>query len=266
MPRSIVTSESGQKLTMNYETRQFIAIVVDPNGIGEGLPTIGFGFNMMEKYAGIPQSTLTNWVTQSEGVKVLKLPSGKTLRVTDCLVNDGNVYSVIEASDWIELAFDLLENPGRTSKSLKGKLIAFLKWFTVKGFYAEAYVGLKGNYSAKDSRVLSEWIVDRKGGIPTRNFYTDLLQSCGCIGYQYAIWTNLVYQGLFGMTAKEMKQTWDLVDGTARIARNYIPEAVALKAVAFCEDMVVRMYVDNLEQAHLEAIALTKRKFAAFLP
>ena len=80
---------------------------------------------MMEKYAGISQSTLTDWVTDSEGSKVLKLPSSKLLRVTDILATDGNTYSVIEASDWFELAVDLLVNPGRTGKGLKQKLGEF---------------------------------------------------------------------------------------------------------------------------------------------
>jgi hypothetical protein len=51
---------------------------------------------MIEKYAGIPQSTLTNWVTQSEEISALKLPSGKTFRVTQILASDGISYSVVE--------------------------------------------------------------------------------------------------------------------------------------------------------------------------
>jgi hypothetical protein len=43
--------------------------------------------------------------------------------------------------------------------------------------------------------------------------------------------------------------------------RNYIPKAEGLDAVKFCEDMVVRMFVDDLEEAHEMAVNLTKRKF-----
>lgn len=89
---------------------------------------------LLTRYAGIPQSTLTNWVTDSEGSKVLKLPSGKLLRVTDILGIDANIYSVVEATDWFELAVDLLVNPGRTAKGLKQKLGDFLRWFAVKGW------------------------------------------------------------------------------------------------------------------------------------
>ena len=49
--------------------------------------------------------------------------------------------------------------------------------------------------------------------------------------------------------------------GNPRIARNYIPEALGLDAVRFCEDMAVRMFVDSLQEAHDSAIDLTKRKY-----
>lgn len=77
----------------------------------------------------------------------------------------------------------------------------------------------------------------------------------------YGLWTNTVYKGLFGMPAAEMKQKWELMSGNPRIARNYINEEDGLAAVKFAEDMVVRMYIDDLEKAHREAIKLTVRKF-----
>jgi hypothetical protein len=58
-----------------------------------------------------------------------------------------------------------------------------------------------------------------------------------------------------------MKEVWELMDGNRRIARNYIPEALGLDAVRYCEDMTVRMFVDNLQEAHDSAIALTRRKY-----
>jgi hypothetical protein len=47
------------------------------------------------------------------------------------------------------------------------------------------------------------------------------------------------------MTAKEMKQHWNLVDGDKEIGRNHISETDGINAIAFCEDMVIRMYVDD---------------------
>jgi hypothetical protein len=200
-------------------------------------------------------------VRDSEEGKNLQLPSGMTLRVRDIPGSDGNEYSVIEATDWFELAVDLLVNPGRTGKGFRQKLGDFLKWFAVKGFYAEAYVALKGVYTDKDSRATTRWLEARQIGKIARKIYTDLLQVEGCKDYDYANWTDYVYSGLFGMTAKEMKQVWELKDGDINIARNYIPEARGLEAVAYCEDMTVRMFINDLSEAHDQAINFTKRKF-----
>jgi hypothetical protein len=251
----------GSLTKLVYEGREFEAIVIDPDGLGSGQPSVGFGFRMAERNVGIPESTLRSWVRDSEGEISLELPSGKVLRVRDILGSDGNSYSVIEASDWFTLAIDLLLNPGRTGKGLRSKLGDFIGWFAIKGFYAEAYVALKGVYDAKDSRATTKWMESRQLGIPARKLYTDLLQSQGCAAFDYANWTNRVYQGLFGMPAKEMKEVWDLMAGNKSIARNYVPEAEGLDAVRYCEDMVVRMFVDDLAEAHDMAIGIAKRKF-----
>jgi hypothetical protein len=253
--------KSGDIITICFEGKEFQIIVIDPNGLGEDQPSVGFGFRMMERNAGIPNTTLSGWVRDSEEGKTLQLPSGMTLRVRDILGSDGNEYSVIEATDWFELAVDLLVNPGRTGKGFRQKLGDFLKWFAVKGFYAEAYVALKGVYTDKDSRATTRWLEARQIGKIARKIYTDLLQAEGCKDYDYANWTDCVYSGLFGMKAKEMKQIWELMDGDVNTARNYIPEARGLEAVAYCEDMTVRMFINDLSEAHDQAINLTKRKF-----
>ena len=253
--------KKGDRITLNYEGRDFDVIVLDPNGLGPGQPSVGFGFRMADKYVGPAQSTLSDWVTGPEGERSLKLPSGKLLRVTDLIASDGNPYSIVEASDWFVLAIDLLINPGRTGKGIRAKLGDFLTWFAVKGFYAETYVALKGVYTAKDSRATTQWLEARQLGVPVRKLYTDLLQSEGCSGFAFANWTNRIYEGLFGMPAKEMKEVWQLMDGNKKVARNYIPQALGLDAVRHCEDMTVRMFVDDLVEAHDSAIALTKRKY-----
>jgi hypothetical protein len=251
----------GSLITLAYEGKEFEVIVIDPNGLGDGQPSVGFGFRMAERYAGIPQPTLSGWVIEKEALKALQPPSGKTFRVIDILAVDGNTYSVVEASDWFSIAVDLLVNPGKTGKGLRAKLGDFISWFAVKGFYAEAYVAFKGVYTAKDSRATTQWLESRQLGIPVRKFYTDLLQSEGCQTFDYANWTNHIYQGLFGMPAAEMKKVWELMDGDPKIARNYIPKAEGLDAVRYCEDIVVRVFVDDLAEAHDLAISLTKRKY-----
>lgn len=260
--------KQGSRITLSYESREFDVIVIDPDGLGKGQPSVGFGFRMGEKYVGVPQQTLSSWLQTSEkGVtektsdRRLELPSGKVLRVTEILADDGNLYSVIEASDWVSMAVDVLVNPGKTGKALRAKLGDFLQWFAVKGFYAETYVALKGVYTQKDSRATTAWLEARQLGIPARKMYTDLLQSQGCQAHDYGNWTNHIYQGLFGMPAKEMKEVWATQDGRASIARNHIPEAIGLDAVRYCEDMVVRMFVDDLTEAHDLAINLANRKY-----
>jgi hypothetical protein len=251
----------GSLTKLTYEGREFEAIVIDPDGLGKGQPSVGFGFRMAERNIGIPNSTLSTWVLDKTGEKCLELPSGKSFRVLEVLTDDGNEYSVIEVSDWFSLAVDLLVNPGKTGKPLRVKLGSFIAWFAIKGFYAEAYVALKGVYDAKDSRATTKWLESRQLGIPARKIYTDLLQAQGCGNFDYATWTNRIYQGLFGMSASEMKRVWELVAGGKTIARNYVPEAEGLDAVRYCEDMVVRMFVDDLEEAHDDAIRLAMRKF-----
>jgi len=235
--------EKGSIVTLRYEGRDFQVVVIDPNGLGEGQPSVGFGLRMMEKNTGVPESTLRSWIVnsldgvrESEDLALLQLPSGKGFRVRDILGSDGNDYRVIEASDWFALAVDLLVNPGRTGRSNRGektkttqagkglreKLGDFLNWFAVKGFYAEAYVALKGVYTEKDSRATTKWLESRQLGKASRKLYTDLLQSEGCRDHEYAYWTDYVYLGLFGMKAGEMKTIWDRVEGDASIARNYI--------------------------------------------
>jgi hypothetical protein len=253
--------KSGDRITLSYEGREFDVIVIDPNGLGEGQPSIGFGFRMGEKYAGLPESTLRGWVREKDGESYVELRSSKCLRVRDIPGTDGNAYRVIEASDWFILAVDVLVNPGKTGKGLRIKLGDFVAWFAVKGFYAEAYVAFKGVYTQKDSRATTQWLEARQLGKFARKLYTDLLQAQGCQDYDYAHWTNYVYLGLFGIKKSEILEIWDLVDGDPNIGRNYIPKAEGLDAVRYCEDMVVRLFVDDLEEAHEDAVKYTKRKF-----
>jgi len=54
------------------------------------------------------------------------------------------------------------------------------------------------------------------------------------------------------------------VSGNSRIARNYIPQAVGLEAVAYCERMVAQLDLDDIEQAHDLAIQATRIKFSKY--
>ena len=259
----------GQLVSIEYEGREFTVIVVAPNGLGKDQPSVGFGFRLMEKYAGIPEPTLSNWSMKESGfegdsnnaIKALQLPSGNSYKVIQIIGEDGNEYTVVEATDWFDLAFDVLKKPGKVRKSTKEKLLDFVKWFAIKGFYAEVYVALKGKYTEKDSRTLSKWLLSRLSGIVRRKEYTDFLQAQGCEDREYGYWTDYVYMGLFGKTASQMKNSWRLIEGNKRIGRNYIPEAQGLDAVAYCEEMTVKLHFENLNQAHDDAIKYTLSKY-----
>lgn len=258
---------------MIYEGREFEVVVIDPNGIGKGQPTVGFSFTLAEKHVGFPQPTLSGWLERGSGVdceseiKTLKPPSGNTFRSIE-IADDrpGNNPIVMEASDWVALAADVLKTKTKKGKSVisdstRNKLIDFLAWFAVKGFYADAYAALKGAYTARDSRVLSNWMEVRLSGKRKRNKYTDFLKDKGCESADYAYWTDYVYLKLFKMQAWQMKRFWEVVEGNPDIGRNHIPEIEGLEAVAYCENMVEQVFFEDLQQAHDTAIELTKRKF-----
>lgn len=258
--------KKGQRITVTYEDREFEVIVIDPNGLGKDQPSLGFGQNMMEKHGGLPQSTSGTWISKGnreQGNKTLKTPTQKEFRVIEVLGIDNNIYTVLEISDWVAVAIEALKAKGKNkiSDAVRDKLLDFLGWFAVKGLYADAYTQLKGNYNKRDSRAVSNWMMARLEGKVKRNKYTDFLKEQGCKSMDYAFWTNYVYEGLFGKTAKEMKQLWSVVEGNNHIARNYISEEDGLKAVAYCENQVVELHIEDLRDSHDDAIYFARRKF-----
>ena len=253
--------KKGDRIEVTYADKQFEVIVIDPDGLGPGQPAYGFGFMMAAKYIGIPQPTLSDRVIGIDDEEVLKNPSGKLFRVIGIDGSDGNKYSVIEASDWFDLATDVLINPGKTRKPTKQKIADFLKWFAVKGFYFSTNIAAKGIATAKDDRALNRWLQKRESGKHTRNDYTDTLSDAKVPEIEYAVRTNEVYMGLFGLKAAEMKQKWHLMAGDPKVARNYISEEEGLEAVKFCERLVTMLYSGDLDDAHAEAIRLTVKKF-----
>ncbi|MEM9947120.1 MAG: hypothetical protein AAF810_13765 [Cyanobacteria bacterium P01_D01_bin.36] len=253
--------KAGDRLTVTYADRDFEVIIIDPDGLGKGQPSFGFGFRMAEKYIGIDNTTLSRRVLQIKDDKLLKNPSGKTFRVLQIAGTDGNEYSVIEAGDWFALSADVLVSPGKTRKATKEKVAEFIRWFAITGFYASANIALKGTFTSRDERATQRWIRARESGKPTRKNYTDILHDTGAQSRDYADRTNQVYIGLFGMKADAMKQKWELMRGDPKIARNYISEEKGLEAVKFCEDMVTRLYTDDMNYAHEMAIQLTVTRY-----
>lgn len=257
---------AGQIIPLRYKSREIKALTIDPNGLGEGRPTIGMGFRGMDRHIGIPRQTLSDRVSEIQGVKCLKLPSGSTFRVSEITGEDNNQYLLVEASDWVDLARDWAKNPGKLRKPARDGLIDFLAWFAAEGIYAQAYTLLKRVYTAEDNEILYQWLMSRETGKPYRADWSWEVKEKDPRG-RYGHWTNYVYRGLFGMDAAEMKETWEApVHGSRHIARNYIPQAVGLEAVAYCEKMVTQLDLDDIELAHDEAIRITRIKFAKYFP
>jgi hypothetical protein len=257
---------TGQIIPLCYKSREIQAIIIDPNGLGPDKPSIGMGFRGMDRHTNVPSNTLTQRVIQNEEGTYLKLPSGELFRVIQISGEDGNSYQVIEASDWVALARDWAKNPGKLRKPARDGLIDFLAWFAAEGIYAQAYTLLKRAYTREDSQRVQTWIMSREAGKPARAEWGWEVQEKDPRG-RYGYWTNYVYRGLFGMDAATMKEVWaNPVHGDARIARNYVPESVGLEAIAYCEKMVGLLDLDDIEQAHDEAIRLTQIKFSKHFP
>lgn len=257
---------AGQVIPLRYKSREIKAIIIDPDGLGPDKPSIGIGFRGMDRHIGVPQTTLSQRVIRIEGVECLQLPSGNAFRVIRIEAEDGNDYLLLEASDWATLAQDWAKNPGRLKKPARDGLIDFLAWFAAEGIYAQAYTMLKRVYTREDSQRVQNWLMSRESGKPARAEWSWEVQEKDSQG-RYGYWTNYVYRGLFGMDAATMKETWaNPVHGDARIARNYVPESVGLEAIAYCEKMVGLLDLDDIEQAHDEAIRLTQIKFAKHFP
>ena len=257
---------AGQIIPLRYKSREIQAIIIDPQGLGPDKPSLGMGFRGMDRHTNVPSNTLTQRVIQNEEGTYLKLPSGELFRVIQISGEDGNSYQVIEASDWVALARDWAKNPGKLRKPARDGLIDFLAWFAAEGIYAQAYTMLKRVYTREDSQRVQTWIMSREAGKPARAEWGWEVQEKDSRG-RYGYWTNYVYRGLFGMDAAAMKETWaNPVHGDSRIARNYVPESVGLEAIAYCEKMVGLLDLDDIEQAHDEAIRLTQIKFAKHFP
>lgn len=49
VPQDVPVIRTGSLITVTFEEREFQSIVIDPNGLGRGEPSIGFGFRMAQK-------------------------------------------------------------------------------------------------------------------------------------------------------------------------------------------------------------------------
>ena len=199
--------ETDPIVPIQFKGKSFNAIVIDPDGLGAGKPTIGVGYRSMSRHTNVPVPTFVQRVIQNEEGSFLKLPSGKLFRVIQIAANDGNTYSVIEASAWVDFVSDWIKNPGRLRTKAKNGLVDFLAWYAAEGLYAAAYTFLKQTYTREDNQVVQRWLVAREAGKPARQDWSyTVAEQGGGSPFKYGKWTNYVYNGLFGMNAAEMKK------------------------------------------------------------
>jgi len=266
LPEGIKRSEAmaigvGSLIPLRYKGRDITAVVIDPDGLGQGKPSIGIGFRGIGKLMGVAESTLRGRVRENDDVVQLELPSGKTFRVREIIAEDNNTYMLLEASDWVYLAADWADNPGKLRSTTRSALIQFLCWYAAEGIYAQAYTLIKRVYSSEDSQAIQGWLLSRETGKPYRvEWGAEVAEKDA--RKRFGILTNYIYEQLFGMKAEEMKAYWQApVRGSGKIARNYIPEALGLEAVKYCEKMVAALDFDDIDEAHEVAVALTRRKY-----
>jgi len=275
----------GKRIEMKYKGELFEVVIINPHAFGSNKPSIGLGYRMQERRAGITHATLRNWLKmtreencddfhETDTVQYLELPQSKKQFAVYHLPFDeadqksgrGNLlndyYKVIEASDFIDLCFNALAFE-KLSPLTKNKIADFLRWFTIEGFYAQAYAFIKGAYEAADSDALHKWLISRLTQTPERKPYAKFIVD---LHQNPAFWTNYTYLYLFGKIAAEMRIEWKTIKGAEQIARNHIPEAVGLEAVGFVERQVPEIYMEKLKEAHDTAICIARHKFKLPIP
>ena len=57
---------AGQIIPLRYRSRELRAVIIDPDGLGEGRPTIGIGFRGMDRHTNVPVNTLSQRLIQNE--------------------------------------------------------------------------------------------------------------------------------------------------------------------------------------------------------
>mgnify|MGYP001791256933 CR=1 FL=1 len=63
------TIQSGQIIPLHYRERALKAVVIDPNGLGTGKPSIGLGIRGMDRLMGIPRQSLSSQQFQIQNPK-----------------------------------------------------------------------------------------------------------------------------------------------------------------------------------------------------
>lgn len=122
---------------------------------------------------------------------------------------------------------------------------------------------------ASQKFLLADWREKRESGKLVRHEFTDMVKEYTAQKHPerqyplYAKYTDLIYSGLFGTTAKNLRQL-PVVDGVKIIGRNHLPATVEIEGVAMAEDwttrileMAVRFHIPLAQISLVRAIALS---------
>jgi hypothetical protein len=124
----------GQITIIEYKSREFRTVVIDPNGISKEQPTVGYGFRQAEKHIGIPHNTLSGWVVEDNEFKWLKVPSGKLFEVVVRKAENGQIMSLLEICSAYDLARHVAFTPA-VERKWSSKVNEFVQWFNPFDFY-----------------------------------------------------------------------------------------------------------------------------------
>lgn len=59
----------GQLIKVPFHNKVLDAIVIEPNGLAQGQPSIGLGFQMIAKHQGISASSLSTWLIKESDIE-----------------------------------------------------------------------------------------------------------------------------------------------------------------------------------------------------
>jgi len=141
---------TGQKIVLDFQGDDLEAIIIDPNGVGKGQPSVGLDLRTMVQHGLLPQMTLSDWI-ESVNKDWIKLPSGNTLKVHRLDIDE---VFVVEICAWIMLSVNSPLDD-----------IDFPRTPAIHGFYADAYAISKGEFTKEDSKAIEKWVSSRIGEV-----------------------------------------------------------------------------------------------------
>lgn len=242
---------TGQRVSLSVGDKLVDLLVISPDGLGPGQPKLGISLGTLSTLLGIPSSTIHATLERDS---TLLSPSSSEFTLVKSIDKSGRKSTFIELSDFSSLVLQLVTTSRLKSPQMKA-IGSFIHHFSALGFYADAYVSLKGSFSNKDRRSTAKligfkaakWLEESSGYEPTaiHELYINLLSSEDENSLS-SYWNNYIYKGLLGLNSGSSK---------------YIDDSKVKEAIQFCEGLVVALFSGDLEEAHDRAIDVARSEF-----